>query len=163
MANNDRRDTKIQSFGGSRDALLPLFRLADDSEAQIAAYRDDGTVYVARDGDDLIGHVQIVETGPANALEIMSIAVAEERQGQGIGRKLVAAAIDHARAAGASRLSVATATADIANLRFYQLAGFRFYAIVRDAFGPDKGYPPDLMVDGIPLRDQIVLDMQITV
>jgi GNAT superfamily N-acetyltransferase len=151
----------IDLYADDRAALLPLFRLADDSEQQIAAYRDEGAIYVAREGDDLIGNVQIVATGQLDTLEINTIAVAENRQGQGIGGRLVKAAIDHCRQTGANRLTVATATAGIANLRFYQLAGFRFHTIVRDAFGPDKGYPPDIIIDGIPLRDQIVLDMAI--
>ena len=153
----------IELYDQDRATLMPLFRLADDSEQQIAAYREKGAIYVAREGGAIVGYVQIVATGDPATLEINTIAVTQDRQGQGIGGSLVVAAVDHTRAVGAERLIVATAAAGVANLRFYQLAGFRFYAIVRDAFGPDKGYPPDLMVDGIPLHDQIVLDMQITV
>jgi hypothetical protein len=50
---------------------------------------------------------------------------------------------------------VATAAADIANLRFYQRHGFRMVRIVPNAFTPEKGYPADLLINGIPLRDQV--------
>ena len=53
---------------------------------------------------------------------------------------------------------VATAAADVGNLRFYQRQGFRFRSVERDAFGPGSGYPPGLEVDGIALRDRVWLD-----
>ena len=53
---------------------------------------------------------------------------------------------------------VATAAADIGNLRFYQRQGFRFRSVERDAFGPATGYPPGLEIDGIALRDRVWLD-----
>ena len=45
--------------------------------------------------------------------------------------------------------------ADIENLRFYQRCGFRAIGIERDAFTPTAGYAPDLLADGIPVRDAI--------
>ena len=56
---------------------------------------------------------------------------------------------------------MATATADIGNLRFYQRLGFRMRAIERDAFTPATGYPSDLEADGIPVRDRVWLDMRL--
>jgi hypothetical protein len=52
-------------------------------------------------------------------------------------------------------VTLATATADVGNLRFYQRCGFRLTHVVPDAFGPAQGYPPGLEVDGIPLLDQV--------
>ena len=62
---------------------------------------------------------------------------------------------------GHSTIAVATAAADTGNLRFYQLAGFRLRTIERDAFTPGNGYPRDWMVDGIPLRDRVWLDLPV--
>jgi hypothetical protein len=53
---------------------------------------------------------------------------------------------------------VATATADIDNLRFYQRHGFRFRAVERDVFTPATGYPPGSAIAGVPLRDRVWLD-----
>jgi hypothetical protein len=53
---------------------------------------------------------------------------------------------------------VATAAADIGNLRFYQRQGFRMRSVERDAFTPATGYPPGLLIDGIELRDRVWLD-----
>ena len=54
---------------------------------------------------------------------------------------------------------LATAAADTGVLRFYQRLGFRLMRIERDAFTPAAGYPTELLVDGIRLRDRAWLDV----
>lgn len=66
------------------------------------------------------------------------------RQGEGIGR---------------ARLAVSTAAADPGNPRFYRLRGFRMPRIVRDTFGPATGYAEGLLAESIPLRDQVVRNL----
>ena len=56
------------------------------------------------------------------------------------------------------RMVVATAAADLGNLRFYQRQGFRMRSVERDAFTPGTGYPPGIQVDGIELRDRVWFD-----
>ena len=56
---------------------------------------------------------------------------------------------------------VATAAADIGNLRFYQRLGFRLRSVERDAFTPAAGYEPGLLIDGIELRDRVWLDRRL--
>ena len=53
---------------------------------------------------------------------------------------------------------VSTAAA-AGTLRFYQRGGFWMYRVVQDAFGPSTGYPVGLLMDGIPLRDQVFLEL----
>jgi hypothetical protein len=53
---------------------------------------------------------------------------------------------------------VATAAADVGNLRFYQRQGFRLRSLERDAFTVATGYQ-DEVIDGIPLRDRVWLDL----
>jgi GNAT superfamily N-acetyltransferase len=113
----------ISPYKEERTFLLSLFAMADDSTAQIATYLSLGEILVARDGDLVIGHLQIVETDDGGVFELKSIAVTEKRQREGIGRGLIAAAIAHCRVRGGRRLIVATAAADIGNLRFYQQQG----------------------------------------
>lgn len=149
----------IEIYRGDRNALLHLFDLADDSRAQIASYLSRGEVLIVRDGDAVIGHLQILETETAGLFELKSMAVEEGRQGQGVGRRLVEAAIAHCRIRDGHRLIVSTATADIGNLRFYQRQGFRMYGIVQDAFRPEDGYAEGTLIHGIPLRDQALLEL----
>ena len=144
----------IEPHDGPREEILWLFLLAEDSAESLARYVDTGTVWVARDGDGtVVGHLQVVADG--DTWEILNTAVAERRQGQGIGRRLLEHAVTEARRAGVRRVVVATAAADIGNLRFYQRCGFRMERVVQDAFGPASGYPDPIEIDGIPLRDQV--------
>ena len=142
----------VEPFPGSRKELLPLFSEADDSRAEIAGYIELGEVLVARRADRIVGHVQVIANG--SDWEIRSLAVVVGERGRGIGKSLLRAAIERAFSAGASRVLVATATADIGNLRFYQQLGFRMERVERDAFTAARGYP-NLQVEGIPVRDRV--------
>ncbi|MGW4249591.1 GNAT family N-acetyltransferase, partial [Nocardia sp. NPDC004722] len=79
----------------------------------------------------------------------------EAFRGSGLGRRLIDQVVAAALVAGVSRLEVATATADIGNLRFYQRCGFRMTRVVADVFTEAAGYGPGLEVDGVALRDQV--------
>lgn len=147
-------DIIIERFDGDRTDLLWSFRLAEDSESVLAGYLGLGVVWVARDTDrQVVGHLQAVSA--EDAWEVLNTAVSQEHRGTGIGRRLLDVAVRAARRAGARRVVLATATADIGNLRFYQRCGFRMDRVVSDAFGPETGYPDGIEIDGIPLRDQV--------
>ncbi len=154
---------QVERYEADRDALLGLFALADDSPAQVGTYIALGEVLVARDGELIVGHAQVIESGDPPDLprkfELKSLAVIEGRQGEGIGTRLVSAVVAHCRERGGRRLIVSTAAASTDSLRFYQRRGFRMFRVVQDAFGPSTGYPPGLLIDGIPLRDQVFLEM----
>ncbi|HEU4728018.1 MAG TPA: GNAT family N-acetyltransferase [Kofleriaceae bacterium] len=149
----------IALYAEDRTALRTLFRLADDSDQEIASYLDRGSVLVAIESGEIVGHVQILDAEVPATCELKSIAVVEARRGQGIGRGLVEAGLAHARARGATRVVLATGAADTHLLRFYQRLGFRMLRIERDAFTPAAGYPAELFVDGIRLLDRVWLDL----
>jgi ribosomal protein S18 acetylase RimI-like enzyme len=150
---------RIAEHTGPRSALRRLFELAEDSAAELDAYIDAGRVLVAVDGDRVVGHLQLTDGGRPDEAEVKNMAVDASRQGRGIGRSLMAAAIALARDERRSTLVVATAAADAGNLRFYQRLGFRLRSIERDAFTAATGYEPGLMIDGIELRDRVWLDL----
>ena len=154
-------DLRIEAHEGPRDELRALFELAEDSAAQLDSYLDDGEVLVAIAGDDVIGHIQLTDTARGDEIEIKSMAVLASHQRRGIGRALLDAAIERARERSRAAVLVATAAADIGNLRFYQRAGFRMRAIERDAFTTATGYQAGLEVDGIELRDRVWLDLRL--
>jgi GNAT superfamily N-acetyltransferase len=151
-------DLRIEIYRGSRDDLRPLFELAEDSAAELDSYIEAGRVLVATSDGVIIGHLQLTGTGDPRQAEIKNMGVRETRQGHGIGRRLIQAAIDLATAEDVTMILVATAAADIGNLRFYQRQGFRMRSVERDAFTPATGYPPGLLIDGIELRDRVWLD-----
>jgi GNAT superfamily N-acetyltransferase len=152
---------RVEHYTGPRGQLRALFEQAEDSAAQLDAYIDAGEVLVAIAKDAVVGHLQLLDDG-ADTSEIKNMAVEATYRGRGIGRRLVETAIDLARAKGHSTLAVATATADVGNLRFYQLAGFRMRRVERDAFTPAVGYPAEMAVDGIPLRDRVWFDLDLS-
>jgi ribosomal protein S18 acetylase RimI-like enzyme len=108
-----------------------------------------------------VGHLQLTETGDRSEVEVKNTAVDPAHQRSGFGRALVEAAIEHARQDGRSTLVVATAAADIGNLRFYQRMGFRLRSVERDVFTPEAGYEPNLLIEGIELRDRVWLDREL--
>jgi GNAT superfamily N-acetyltransferase len=153
---------RIEVYQGDRWALRALFALADHSESQVSSYIRLGEVLVAHGpAGEMAGHLQLIDTHEDGVLELKNMAVAEPLQGTGVGRALIEAAVRRSRAAGARRLIVSTATADTDNLRFYQRNGFRMFLIVQDAFGPATGYPDAIVIDGIPLRDQVFLELML--
>jgi GNAT superfamily N-acetyltransferase len=145
---------RIRLYDGDRETLRPLFREADDSDRAIDGYIAKGDLLVVEEDGDVVGLLLLVGE------EIKSLAVVEARRGAGIGRALVEHAVRRARKAGAKRLLVSTAAADTGNLRFYQRAGFRMLRVDRDVFTPQNGYA-GIVIDGIPLRDQVWLDREL--
>jgi GNAT superfamily N-acetyltransferase len=161
MPSRPADDVRIEAYGGPRDSLRALFELAEDSAAELDSYIGAGRILVAVTGTEVIGHLQLTGTGDPRQAEIKNMAVHEDFQGQGVGRRLVQAAVDLAAAESVSLLLVATAAADIGNLRFYQRQGFRMRSVERDVFTPATGYPPGLRIDGIELRDRVWLDREV--
>jgi GNAT superfamily N-acetyltransferase len=151
-------DVRIESYRGPRDSLRPLFELAEDSAAELDSYIEADRVLVAVSDGEVIGHLQLTGTGDPRQAEIKSMAARETLQGHGIGGRLIQAAVDLAAAEAVTTILVATAAADVGNLRFYQRQGFRMRSVERDAFTPATGYPPGLLIDGIELRDRVWLD-----
>ena len=149
---------RVECYGGPRAELRSLFELAEDSASELDGYIEAGTVFVALDGDEIAGHLQLTATDDPTEAEIKNMAILPSHQRRGIGRALVEAAARTARSTGRASLLVATAAADTGNLRFYQRSGFRMRAVERDAFTEANGYASHLLVDGIELRDRVWLD-----
>lgn len=145
----------IDWYDGDRGPLRALFEEAEDSPAQLDAYLGEGRVLVARLGGEVVGHLQLVDTGQDGEVELKNMAVVAAVRGTGIGRHLVDRAVADVSAAGYARMIVATAAADVGNLRFYQRCGFRFSGVEHDVFGTATGYADGLTIDGIPLRDRV--------
>jgi GNAT superfamily N-acetyltransferase len=147
----------IDWYDGDREALQPLFAYAEDSAAQLDEYLPLGRVLVARRAGTVVGHLQLVPTSEPGEIELKNMAVCPEQRGTGVGRALVEDAVARCTEEGWPRLVVATAAADIGNLRFYQRVGFRMRSVERDAFTPESGYPELIDIDGIPLLDRVWL------
>jgi ribosomal protein S18 acetylase RimI-like enzyme len=155
------RRLEILVHEGSRDALAPLFAEADDSQSEIASYKDLGEILIARMDGAIVGQAQVVETDEPGVVELKSLAVYENWRSQGIGGALVQAALARCRERKNQLMLVATAAASIPALQFYQRQGFRIRRVIRDFYSASRGYRP-LMLNGIPLLDEVILDIALS-
>ncbi|MGE5813174.1 MAG: GNAT family N-acetyltransferase, partial [Acidobacteriota bacterium] len=115
--------------GTARDHLMPLLLLADDSEAQVHSYYQQGDLFVLRgDAGQALGVVLAIPHA-GSVVELKAVAVAPELQGQGVGQRMVALVLSELRAGGVRRVTVGTASCGIAQMAFYQKAGFRLWRI----------------------------------
>jgi ribosomal protein S18 acetylase RimI-like enzyme len=140
--------------GPEREAYLPWLLLADDSEQQVRGYMQAGLLFVAEEAGRDAGIVLAIADG-LSEIELKSVAVDPELQGQGIGKRMLALVLTALEKQGFSRVVVGTGNSSIDQIAFYQKAGFRLWKIERDSFSPERGYPEGLQENGIPLRDMI--------
>ena len=142
-----------------RRQVATLMRLADDSEQALHKYFHLGRLFLLQSERELsaIGQLLVLQLGD-NQVEIKSLAIAPERQRSGLGTLLVKEVLARLQKEGISRVLVATSTADIHNIGFYQKLGFRCLKIERDVFTSNNGYPDELRSDRILVRDKIWLD-----
>ena len=160
QANTDR--IWCAPFNRDRRELLPLFKLADDSEQQIQSYLYRGEVLFAAEAGLVLGQALIIEDNAQDVFELKSIAVLESRQGQGIGSLLMRAVQRYCTGRNAKSLRVSTSIADAKAIRFYLRYGFRALAIVRNAFTQERGYPKYVEDTHILLNDALELELAFT-
>ena len=135
------------------ESLIPLLLLAEESEPGLRwglANLVDA-VYRVDEGGDLVGAATMQWRG--EPCELMELAVAPERQGQGIGRRIVAWLVEEARRRGKQAILVGTANASIDNIAFYQRCGFRMDHVRKDYFWY---YREPVYENGIRIRDMLV-------
>ncbi|MFV3304986.1 GNAT family N-acetyltransferase [Pseudomonas sp. NY15181] len=138
------------------DVPWPLLLSADPCRDQIARYLPQSRVLALADAGVVRG-VLTLTARSWGVIEITNLAVEEEWQGRGLGRRLLEAAIDSARSAGALRLDICTGNSSLAQLGLYQRMGFRIASVEHDYFS--LNYPEPIIENGIHCRDRLRLDM----
>ena len=84
---------------------------------------------------------------------------------QGVGTALIEAVVAVARSAGCRRLWLITTNDNTPALRFYQKRGFHLAELYPNALEVSRRLKPEIPhvgKDGIPLRDEIELEMDLT-
>jgi ribosomal protein S18 acetylase RimI-like enzyme len=121
-----------------------LVAVSDDGDGRDDAEgRALGTVML-----QLWPHAEHVVRG-ADEAEFRALAVAPEARGRGVGRALLRAVIDRARAAGVRRLLLSTQTTMLAAQHLYTEAGFR--RLPERDWDPVPGFT--LLAYGLELAD----------
>ncbi len=97
--------------------------------------------------------------------EITVLAVDPATRRRGVGRALLEAAVDALRAAGVRRAWLVTTNDNLPALRLYQRTGWRLAALrpgaVDEARRTLKPSIPTIGEDGIPLRDELELELDL--
>jgi GNAT superfamily N-acetyltransferase len=112
--------------------------------------------FIARVDGEPVGLVTYHVTG--DECEIVSI------NGYGVGAALLAAAVDAIRRLGCRRAWLVTTNDNTRALRFYQRQGWDLVALHRDSVTAGRRLKPGipaLGLDGIPLRHELELELQL--
>ena len=135
------------------EELFPLLLLAEGSESALKWSLEhlSDTIYRMDDDGKPVAAASMRFGG--EPCEIVELAVAPERQGQGLGKQFVQWLIAEARRRGKSEILVGTANASIEHILFYQKCGFRMHQVRKDYFWYQS--EPEFE-HGIRIRDMIV-------
>jgi hypothetical protein len=118
--------------------------------------------FVLEDGAEWVGLLTFVVSG--GGCEVTSLD--SLREGQGIGTQLIHAVVEEARKQNCRRIFLSTTNDNLHALRFYQKRGFELAAIHRGAVNDSRKIKPSIPLtgnDGIPIRDEIELEMSLRV
>ncbi|WP_053377424.1 GNAT family N-acetyltransferase [Paenibacillus sp. FJAT-27812] len=137
---------------------MELLLLADPSEALVSQYLKRGKCYVAVLDNEIIGEYVLLPTRP-DTVEIVNVAVAENHQGKGIGKRLVKHAIQQAMKQGHKTIEIGTGNSGVAQLALYQKCGFRMTSIDRDFF--IRHYSEPIYENGIQVVDMVRLSQDL--
>jgi ribosomal protein S18 acetylase RimI-like enzyme len=114
--------------------------------------------FVAEEGGERVGLLTYRIDGAK--CEVVTIDAFPE--GAGAGTALLGAAAGAARDAGCRRVWLITTNDNLRALRFYQRRGFRLAALHRNALERSRELKPsipEIGLDGIPLRDELELEL----
>lgn len=139
------------------NAPVELLLIADPSEPKVLDSLRRGKCFVCEENGEIVGAC-VIEPGSEDTFELMSIAVWEGKQKQGIGSALLKFVICNLRQAGVAKLEVGTGTFGY-QLAFYQRQGFRVTSIEKDFF--IKNYKEPIFDSGLQLFDMLRLTLQL--
>jgi len=109
----------------------------------------DGVLVAVMEGE-VAGYVRVQRPtrfrSSDHVLTISGVAVDPARQGQGIGRALMEAAIAEARRRGARRLTLRVFSPNERARRLYESVGFVVEGVLRDEFFLDGRYVDDVLM-----------------
>ncbi|WP_313467992.1 GNAT family N-acetyltransferase [Carnobacterium sp.] len=141
-----------------RKTYLELFLIADESEAMVTLYLNEGEAGLIQLKGETIG-VVLFTFPDRHSVEVKNIAILQKHQNNGFGKQVLVIATDRYAAKGFRFLFVGTANSSISNIAFYQKAGFRLDSIKKGFF---LDYPEVIIEDGIQAKDMLVFKKDLT-
>ena len=127
----------------------PVDRIARRARFESSIRRDDAQFFVAEEQGRIIGElgIEVQSYGVAD----LGMMVAADARGRGVGRGLLTAAIDWARAAGAHKISLQVWPDNEAALGLYRTFGFEQEGLLRRHYRRRSGEQWDAVVMGLLL------------
>ena len=116
--------------------------------------------FFAWDGTEIIGLITVAHSDAG--CEIVSLD--SLREDKGVGSALIDAIIKAAREKGCKRLFLITTNDNLHALGFFQKRGFAISAVHRGAVNESRKIKPGIPqigMNGIPLRDEIEMEMNL--
>ena len=148
----------IRLLNAGEKLPMELLLLADPSQSMVEAYIDKGECFVAEEDNRVIGVYVLISKGLGTS-EVVNLAVAEEYQGEGIGKALLMDAIQTAKRKGYKTIEIGTGNSSIGQLALYQKCGFRMTSIDRDFF--IRQYEEKIYENGIQCMDMVRLSQDL--
>lgn len=142
----------------NRLEFLPYLVMADESESVVKEYIAEGQMFAIMAGSDSVAGVALFVEDSEGVIELKNIALDPQFRGMGLGKQVINLAFEIFREKGFRQMMVGTANSSIANLAFYQKAGFRMAEIRKDFF---LKYPEPIFEDGIQAVDMVVFEREL--
>jgi len=148
----------LRAYKALRDRMLELYpeaftsdasaergRRADDYLPRLGLDRPDGghLVLGAWLGGELVGAIGLERDRRDKVRHIghvIGMMVKPEAQGRGVGRRLLAAAVGEARAAGLELLTLSVTEGNTGAVHLYERAGFERFGVLRKALRIGERY-----------------------
>jgi len=116
--------------------------------------------FIAMKEDERIGLITYrLEDGECEIITVNSTV-----EGEGVGSALIEAVKQAVTLEGCKRMWLITTNDNMRALRFYQKRGFSLVAVYPNALEQSRKLKPEIPlfgIDGIPLRDEIELEMRL--
>ena len=107
-------------------------------------------VLVAEEEDRVVGYVRLNQPGPlpshAHVLVIDGLAVDPARQGSGIGRTLIEAAVQEARRRGVRKVTLRVLAPNVRARTLYESCGFSVEGVLRREFWLNQQFVDDVFM-----------------
>lgn len=142
----------IKKIKDNDNAPMDLLLLADPAIDLVRSYLEQGECYIAVKNDDTVGVILVMPT-KANTIEVMNLAVKEEFQNKGIGKKLLLFVIDEIKKTDTKTIEIGTGNPGVVQMLLYQKCGFRIVGVDFDFFR--RTHPEPIFENGIECRDMI--------
>ncbi|MFV0536199.1 MAG: GNAT family N-acetyltransferase [Dysgonomonas sp.] len=135
-----------------------LLLIADETVEGINKYLFDSDVYLARLGKEAVG-VFCLFPIDKETIEVKNIAVASEKQSNGIGSRLLKEIETIARREKYKTVIIGTADCGLRQLNFYKKNGYAEYDLKKNYFL--EIYSEPIFENGIMLKDMVMLKKDI--